>query len=633
MKVLESFLISLGLQVDERSFQKADSAFSGLTRSALQLGAVFASKLAIDKVVGDFRDAGTQLNNFNRLTGLSTQSVQSLGQALAAQGGNADDAFNALLKIQDLMSSPITGNVSWFGDVAKLGLDPNAIIAANSTADALANIAESFEKMTPLNQRLAGQALGLDDGTVRLLMQGRAEVERQLDARGKLGVMTQQQVEDAARLTKATSELNLVFSDMGNTIAGELAPALADMAEDFVEFYRANKDLVDSGLETFFGALADNIQLVSVALALMGGSSALRGIAALRGLVMAGGAASAAGAGAGAAGAAGAGAAAAAGVSAFTVAATGAAAALYSSSLNENEDQELLNNKLRKGGAMAADAVIDFFRAKGWTEEQAMGIAANLQQESGFRHDAVGDGGNAYGIAQWHKDRQENFRRFSGKSIRESTPAEQLEFVNYELTKGAEKSAGDRLRMADNAYDAATTVSQYYERPADREGEAQRRGQLAQSYPGSVPIVDQSDPEAWNRAKQQAQQEQQREEKAGPGLLDRLDAWAKSQRRDTEPAQQPDKTEAPSESLPQLQPLQQQAPVNYTVNAVVQPPAAPAPQQKKSDTPTTATPAQIYDNRQFHIHGADVNKVEQLYNEKLSRMTDQALDAFRSPEK
>lgn len=77
------------LKVDEKSFQQGQNAFTGLTNSALKLGAVLASKLAIDKVVGDFKAAGTELNNFNRLTGLSTQNVQALGQALAAQGGNA----------------------------------------------------------------------------------------------------------------------------------------------------------------------------------------------------------------------------------------------------------------------------------------------------------------------------------------------------------------------------------------------------------------------------------------------------------------------------------------------------------------------------------------------------------------
>ncbi|WP_256588083.1 phage tail tip lysozyme [Pseudomonas sp. LG1D9] len=472
MKVLESFLIALGMKVDEKSFQKADAAFGGLTKSALQLGAVFAGKLAIDKVVGDFKQAGTELNNFNKLTGLSTQNVQSLGQALKAQGGSASDAFSAMKKIQDLMASPITGDTGWFGDVAKLGLNPDVIIGAQNTADALAGIAGEFEHMSSLNQRLAGQALGLDDSTVRLLMRGRDEVEKQLDSRGKLALMTQKQIEDAARLTHATSELDQVFTDMGNTIAGELTPALAEMAEDFVAFYRDNKDLIDSGLKEFFGGLADNIELVSAALILMGGAGALKGLAALRAVVGLG----AAGAGAGGAAAAGAGA------SMLGVAAGGAAALLYSSSLNSGEDTELLNNRLKKGGGEAVGAVVDYFMAKGWTQDQAEGIAANIEAESAFKANASGDGGQAYGLAQWHPDRQAEFAKQYGKDIRNSTGAEQLEFINHELTRGNEKSAGNKLRAATSAYDAASIVSREYERPADAAGEASRRGASAAGY-------------------------------------------------------------------------------------------------------------------------------------------------------
>lgn len=473
MKVLESFLIALGMKVDEKSFQKADAAFGGLTKSALQLGAVFAGKLAIDKVVGDFKQAGTELNNFNKLTGLSTQNVQSLGQALKAQGGSASDAFSAMKKIQDLMASPITGDTGWFGDVAKLGLNPDVIIGAQNTADALAGIAGEFEHMSSLNQRLAGQALGLDDSTVRLLMRGRDEVEKQLDSRGKLAVMTQKQIEDSARLTRATSELDLVFTDIGNTIAGELTPAFADMAEDFVAFYRDNKDLIDSGLKEFFGGLADNIELVAIAMALLGGGAALKGLAALRAIVGIGGVAAAGSAG---------GAAAAGGASMLAVAGGSAAALLYSSSLNSGEDTELLNNRLKKGGGEAIGAVVDYFTSKGWTKEQAEGIAANLEAESGFKANATGDGGQAYGLAQWHPDRQAEFAKQYGKDIRKSTGAEQLEFINHELTRGNEKSAGGKLRSATTSYDAASIVSLNYERPADAAGEASRRGERAAGY-------------------------------------------------------------------------------------------------------------------------------------------------------
>lgn len=583
MKVLESFLIALGLKVDKKSFEAGENAFSGITKSALQLGAVLASKLAIDKVVGDFKNAGTELNNFNKLTGLSTQNVQMLGQAIKAQGGSAQDAFSDLTKLQDLMASPITGNTGWFGDVAKLGLDPDAIIGAKDTAEAMTNIAKQFETMSPLNQRLAGNALGLSESTVRLLMKGSEEAQKQLDVRGKLGIMTQQQIDDAAQLTKASSELDLVFTDIGNTIAGELAPAFADMAEDFVAFYSDNKDLIDSGLKEFFGELADNIELVAIAMALLGGSAALKGLASLRAIVGLGGA------GAGAAGAAAAG-----GASMLTVAGGSVAALLYSSKLNDGEDTELLNNRLKKGGGEAVGAAVDFFMQKGWTREQAEGLAANLEQESGFKADAEGDGGQAYGLAQWHPDRQAEFDKKYGKDIRKSTGAEQLEFINHELTRGNEKSAGGKLKMADNAYDAAAIVSREYERPADKEGEADRRGERARSYGIATPKPDQLFGGEIDSAKSKAQ----------------------------EPAY---------DELGSSRKVQREAPREHTANSVVQPAAQDSLAPSPGGGPTAAQPSYT-DSRVYHINGADTEKVRQVLNESMSKMTEQTMQDFRSPE-
>ncbi|HDS1780470.1 TPA: hypothetical protein QEM49_005053 [Pseudomonas putida] len=603
MKVLESFLIALGIKVDEKSFQKADAAFGGLTKSALQFGAVLASKLAIDKVVGDFKNAGTELNNFNRLTGLSTQNVQALGQALAAQGGNAQDAFAAMQKIQDLMASPITGNVGWFGDVAKLGLDPNAIIGAQDTAEALANIAGAFEKMTPLNQRLAGQALGFDENTIRLLMKGRDEVEKQLDSRNKLGIMTGKQVEDAARLTKATSELDQVFTDMGNTIAGELTPAFTEMAEDFTSFYRENKELINSGLETFFGAVAKNIEGVAIAMALMGGASALKGLAALaalmnlskKGVPPAPGAPGGPG-GSGKPGGGG-------GLPFFVNPLTaGLAALFYSSSLNEGEDDEVAKIRMRNGGADGAGAVIDYLKSKGLSDTLAKGIAANVQAESSFDPNAVGDGGKAYGLLQLHPPRQADFAAYSGKNIRQSTWQEQLDFAVYEATKGKEKANWAKVENSQSPSEAASNYSKYVIRPAEEERRARERAEIAAGYGAPAPqprgpVLDLSDPDQWKKT--------QAELASGPSILDQIDAWAKSQRR---------------------------APEQYTASDVVAPSAAPqSPPSMSQDGEWR--PVQRNDNRQYHIHGADIGKVKQLLNEEMSTLINHTTENFKSAEK
>jgi hypothetical protein len=133
----------------------------------------------------------------------------------------------------------------------------------------------------------------------------------------------------------------------------------------------------------------------------------------------------------------------------------------------------------------SASAAISFFKSKGWTQEQAAGIAANLQSESNFNPAADGDSHLAYGIAQWHPDRQANFQALMGKPIRGSSFQEQLEFVNWELNN-THKRAGDKLRNAGQAGQAGAIVSKYYEGPKAVEEAMRNRAaqatQLSASY-------------------------------------------------------------------------------------------------------------------------------------------------------
>lgn len=126
-----------------------------------------------------------------------------------------------------------------------------------------------------------------------------------------------------------------------------------------------------------------------------------------------------------------------------------------------------------------AKAAIDFFMKKGWTREQAMGIVANLEAESGFDPNILGDSGKAYGIAQWRDNRRLRFQKVYGKPIEGSSFQEQLEYVNWELNN-TEFTAAAKLRGARTAADAASIVDEYYER--SKGIHRNKRMQIAQSY-------------------------------------------------------------------------------------------------------------------------------------------------------
>ena len=171
-------------------------------------------------------------------------------------------------------------------------------------------------------------------------------------------------------------------------------------------------------------------------------------------------------------------------------------ALLHSKDLNTGEADYLASRQAKPGQQWPGDPIGDRRRAgaandaqtggvlarlqqMGWTQEQASGLAANFWKESLFNPAAVGDNGHAYGIGQWHEDRQAAFKKLFGIDIRKSTLDQQLQFADYELRHGNEQKAGAALSRATTASEAGSVVSRLYERPADAAGEAAQRGQMA----------------------------------------------------------------------------------------------------------------------------------------------------------
>lgn len=138
-----------------------------------------------------------------------------------------------------------------------------------------------------------------------------------------------------------------------------------------------------------------------------------------------------------------------------------------------------------KGGSREKQAM-DYFTGQGWTKEQAAGIVGNFHKETGgFAEDVIsgkrkGDSGKAVGIGQWHPDRQQDFKKAFGKNLAGASFEDQLKFAQYELTKGKEQSAGNKLKKANTAAQAGAVVSEFYERPKAKQAEKKERGQIAE---------------------------------------------------------------------------------------------------------------------------------------------------------
>jgi hypothetical protein len=106
-----------------------------------------------------------------------------------------------------------------------------------------------------------------------------------------------------------------------------------------------------------------------------------------------------------------------------------------------------------------------YYLQMGYQPHQAAALAGNIQAESAGNPLAVGDGGKAFGLYQWHPDRQAGLQGFAkGQGLDRTDPYAQLAYSHNEL-QTSEKRAGDALRAATDVPSANDAMMAYL-RPA-----------------------------------------------------------------------------------------------------------------------------------------------------------------------
>lgn len=483
----------------------------GLTRVVGSFLAVIGGTMAIKAFIADFVDANAQLDRLSRNLGLSVSTISAWSNATEKLGGSAQGLQGSL----DMLSKSqtqlmLTGESSLIPYMSALGIslaDVNG--KARPVTDILLELSDRFSRMDRTTANNMGRMLGLDQGTMNLLLQGRKELELEIARQKEQNAVTKAQAEEATKLQRSIVGVKQTFAALGRSLFMDAAPALERllvMFQKFGDWVSHNKEFIEDFLKVMAVGLAAialltmPIDLTAVAILALGAAIALlwqdyqtwkRGgdsfidwgkwvgdiktvmqwIDALIGKVeqlnnwygkKTGSKLS-------------------------TQMKDGAKGVLYGAGVAlgvkglHNPADTANTGAARQVRAMKLQS---YFESQGWSKAQAAGIVANLMSESGGRLNALGDNGSAYGLAQWHADRQAAFKKWAGHDIHNSSLEEQAAFVQYELTKGSERSAGNALRNATSAQEAGSIVSKRYERPADASGEAARRGAYAQSLAG-----------------------------------------------------------------------------------------------------------------------------------------------------
>ena len=129
-------------------------------------------------------------------------------------------------------------------------------------------------------------------------------------------------------------------------------------------------------------------------------------------------------------------------------------------------------------GNTVKESVCRTLVASGFSTEAVAGIMANIQRESNFNLQSLGDGGTSYGLCQWHEGRWNKLKNHCGNKI--DTVECQLDYLLFEL-KNNYKNVYNYVIGNYSAYDIGFRFCYNYEIPGARDTSCAPRGEIAQN--------------------------------------------------------------------------------------------------------------------------------------------------------
>lgn len=510
----------------EDSTKTAGEFLTRLRNNVLSLFAAFTAGRGVKDFVAEMTTSNAALGRFAKTLGMSSKELatwRAAGKLMGVDAKDIDSTFSGLT--QQFQQFSITGDssiVPWFRALGINLSDANGKMVPMS--DTLMKLAERFKGMDPAKAVAFMNGMGIAPGMQNILLAGPEAFKKLLDSQKALAEAQARDAPAAAERQKAWENFKNQAEAVGIVLLQTLTPAiisLTNAAKAFAEWGQEHPNIVGAAFAALTAVVlalsaAITVTLVAGAVgaavagfgALLGvGVTLATGMAALTATVLPGLSAAfytLAGAiyltpiGWVVAGIA-------------AISAAGFLLVKYWDDIAKwwknlwggmSDDAEEGSNKTvdsinkvkntkdskatgSSSGPVAipsgpqAESDIKKLMQMGWTREQATGIVANITAESAGKTDAVGDGGRAFGLAQWHPDRQADFKKWAGKDIRQATRDEQLAFINYELREGKEKKAGYILQQTTTAEHAARAINTHYERPADIAGQNATRAAIA----------------------------------------------------------------------------------------------------------------------------------------------------------
>jgi len=240
--------VKKGADEAEKSVKKLSDDLKQLDNTSTKVGHSFlsmaesfstliAGSVVAATFIGGIKHAieyGQELSKTSRLLNINAQDLLAWGNAVELAGGNADEFQHTLQHLSEHFN-----------------------ITAQTALNVLPKIADSFSKLNTVNALRYGKSLGLDQGTILFLQQGRREVEDVIRKQKELAALTNLNSESYNKLSFAVIKTKQSINTLYQSLASDIVPILTTVYKSVSEVFTyliKHKDLVYGVLIALGGA-------------------------------------------------------------------------------------------------------------------------------------------------------------------------------------------------------------------------------------------------------------------------------------------------------------------------------------------------------------------------------------------
>jgi len=186
--------LNAGLKATDQTANKMANGFGTLIATAGGALTALLSFAALSKGISQTSAYVDNLSKTADMYGVNANELAAYQDVIVKSGGSVSGFQSVISSLNGSFNEFITtGNTGILPYMQQLGISMvDADGKARDVLDTLPEIADSFAGMSKAESSGFGKKLGLDDATIRLLQQGRAEVEKQVNSQKKLFSMTKE---------------------------------------------------------------------------------------------------------------------------------------------------------------------------------------------------------------------------------------------------------------------------------------------------------------------------------------------------------------------------------------------------------------------------------------------------------